>query len=177
MKQWYIVQAQTNMEKKVQSLINEKIARSNFIDMFGDILVPEEQVSALKNGKNTLTTRKFYPGYVFVNMEFTDDTWHLIKSTPSVIGFIGGTKTKPSPLSQKEMDKILQKVETSKEKPVPKQTFEIGELVRITNGPFKDFEGMVEYVNYNHEKVKISISVFGRATPTDFDFTQVIKKE
>lgn len=176
-KRWYIVQAQTNMEKKAQSLLQEKIENSPLKDKFGQLVVPEEQVTALKNGKSTVSTRKFYPGYVFVEMDFDDETWHLIKTTRYVIGFIGGTKTKPSPISQREMDQILGKMEASKEAPVPKQTFDVGGIVLVVDGPFKDFEGTIESVNYNQGKLKVSILIFGRPTLTDFEFSQVAKKE
>ena len=174
-KRWYILQAQTNMEKKAQSLLQDKIDRSELKDKFGQILVPEEQVAALKNGKKVITAKKFYPGYVFIEMDYTDETWHLVKTTTYIIGFVGGIK--PSPMSQKDMDKILAQMDASKDAPVPKQTFEIGSIVLISDGPFKDFEGEVESVNYNNGKIKVSISVFGRPTPTDFDFTQVTKRE
>lgn len=175
-KHWYTVQAISNKEKAAAASIKERIERSPLKDMFGEVLVPEEQVTELKNGKSVTSYRKFYPGYVLVEMEMNDETRYLVRGSANVIDFLG-SKNKPMPLSKKEMDKILGQMEESKKEPVQKQTFEIGEIVRIDSGPFKDFEGMVESVNYNTAKVKVSISVFGRPTPTDFEFKLVQKKE
>ena len=144
-------------------------------DLFGQILVPVEEVVEMKNGQKSITERKFFPGYVLVEMEMNDDTWHLIKSTPKVTGFVGGTANKPTPISEKEVEKIMQQMKEGVDKPRPKVLFEVGEMVRVKEGPFTDFNGSVEDVNYEKSKIRVSVTIFGRATPVELDFGQVEK--
>ena len=174
-KRWYVVHAYSGMEKAVERNLRERIDRSELQDKFGRILVPMEEVVELKNGKKAITERRFFPGYVLVEMEMTDDTWHLIKSTPKVTGFIGGTATKPTPISQREVDNILHQIQEGVEKPKPKVLFESGEMVRVKEGPFTDFNGTVEAVNYEKNKLRVAVSIFGRSTPVELDFSQVEK--
>ena len=174
-KRWYVVHAYSGMEKSVARALQERVDRAGMQDSFGKILVPTEEVVEMKNGQRTITERRFFPGYVLVEMEMTDDTWHLVKSTPKVTGFVGGTANKPTPISQKEVDAILQQVQEGAEKPRPKVLFETGEAVRVKEGPFTDFHGNVEDVNYEKSKLKVSVSIFGRSTPVELDFSQVEK--
>jgi len=173
--QWYVVHAYSGFEKSVQRALKERIARAGMQDKFGEILVPVEEVVEMKGGHKSVTERKFFPGYVLVQMEMNDDTWHLVKSTPKVTGFVGGTATKPSPISEKEVKAILQQIQEGVEKPKPKVLYEVGELVRIIDGPFSDFNGTVEEVNYEKSKLRVSVTIFGRATPVELDFSQVEK--
>ena len=145
-------------------------------DKFGDVLVPTEEVVEMKSGAKSLSERRFFPGYILVQMEMTDETWHLVKSTPKVTGFIGGTANRPSPISQKEVDNILNQVKEGVEKPKPKVLFEVGENVRVKDGPFTDFNGNVEDVNYDKSKIRVSVLIFGRSTPVELDFAQVEKQ-
>lgn len=174
-RRWYVVQAYSGFEKNVQKTLKERIARENMDNYFGQILVPVEEVVDIKNGKKTISERKFFPGYVLVEMEMTDDSWHLVKSTPRVSGFIGGTANKPMPISQKEVDTILQQVQSGGEKPKPKVEFEVGQQVRVNEGPFADFNGIVEEVNYERNKLRVSVQIFGRETPVELEFNQVEK--
>jgi transcription termination/antitermination protein NusG len=174
-KRWYIVHAYSGFEKSVQKALIERIGRSGLADKFGQILVPVEEVVEIKNGQKAVSERKLYPSYVFVELELTDETWHLVKSTQRVTGFIGGTGNKPTPISQKEMDGIINQVKTGVEKPRPKVLFENGESVRIKDGAFTDFNGNVEDVNYEKSKLRVSVMIFGRATPVELDFGQVEK--
>lgn len=174
-KRWYVVQAYSGFEKNVQKTLKERIARENMGDYFGQILVPVEEVVDIKNGRKTISERKFFPGYVLIEMEMTDDSWHLVKSTPRVSGFIGGTANRPMPISQKEVDAILQQVQTGIEKPKPKVEFEVGQQVRVNEGPFADFNGIVEEVNYERNKLRVSVQIFGRETPVELEFNQVEK--
>jgi len=174
-KKWFAVHAYSGMEKSVQRALVERIERAEMQDKFGQILVPTEEVIEVKNGKKTVTERRLFPSYVFVEMEMTDDTWHLVKNTNKVTGFIGGKSNKPSPIPQKEIDKILQQMQDGVEKPRPKVLYEVGEVVRIKEGPFTDFNGSVEEVNYLKSKVRVTVTIFGRATPVDLDFAQVEK--
>jgi transcriptional antiterminator NusG len=174
-KRWYVVHAFSGFEKTVQRALVERIARSEVASQFGQVMVPVEEVVEIKNGQKSMSERKFFPGYVLVEMEMTDDSWHLVKSTPKVTGFIGGTATRPAPISQKEVDTILNQVQTGGEKPKPKFLFEIGEGVRVKDGPFSDFMGNVEDVNYEKSKLHVSVMIFGRATPVELDFGQVEK--
>ncbi len=174
-KKWYVVHAYSGFEKSVQRALTERIKRSGMADQFGQILVPVEEVVEMKNGARAISERKFFPGYVLVEMEMTDDTWHLVKSTPKVTGFVGGTANKPTPISQKEVDAILQQVQEGVEKPRPKVLFELGEAVRVKEGPFTDFHGNVEDVNYEKSKLRVSVTIFGRSTPVELDFSQVEK--
>ena len=176
-KRWYVVHAFSGFEKTVQKALIERIARSgaDVSAQFGQVMVPVEEVVEIKNGQKTMSERKFFPGYVLVEMDMTDDSWHLVKSTPKVTGFIGGTATRPAPISQKEVDTILNQVKTGVEKPKPKFLWEVGEAVRVKEGPFNDFMGNVEDVNYEKSKLHVSVMIFGRATPVELDFGQVEK--
>jgi transcriptional antiterminator NusG len=174
-KRWYVVHAYSGFEKSVQRALVERVARDGMQDFFGQILVPVEEVVEMRNGQKSITERKFFPGYVLVEMEMNDDTWHLIKSTPKVTGFVGGTANKPTPISEKEVDKIMQQMKDGVDKPRPKVLFEVGEMVRVKEGPFTDFNGSVEDVNYEKSKIRVSVTIFGRATPVELDFGQVEK--
>jgi transcriptional antiterminator NusG len=174
-KRWYVVHAYSGFEKSVQRALIERITRAGMQDKFGQVLVPVEEVVEMKSGQKSISERKFFPGYVLVEMEMTDDTWHLIKSTPKVTGFIGGTATKPTPISQREVDNILHQIQEGVEKPKPKVLFESGEMVRVKEGPFTDFNGTVEAVNYEKNKLRVAVSIFGRSTPVELDFSQVEK--
>jgi transcription termination/antitermination protein NusG len=173
---WYAVQAFSGMEKSVKAGIEDRVARSNLQDQFGDILVPVEEVIELKNGQKTISERRLYPGYVLVQMEMTDESWHLVRSTPRVTSFIGGTAQRPTPIKDKEVEIILRRMDDSKSNPTQKMTFEKGESVRVVDGPFKDFSGSVEEVNYDKNKLRVSVVIFGRATPVELDFAQVEKE-
>ena len=172
---WYVVHAYSGMEKAVERNLRERIDRSELQDKFGRILVPMEEVVELKKGKKSVTERRFFPGYVLVEMEMGDDTWHLVKHTGKVTGFVGGAKTRPSPISEAEVTKIVSQMQEGVEKPRPKVQWEVGELVRIKEGPFTDFNGAVEDVNYDKSKVRVEVTIFGRATPVELDFAQVEK--
>ena len=174
-KQWYVVHAYSGFEKNVQKTLKERIEREGMADYFGQVLVPVEEVVDIKNGRKTISERKFFPGYVLVEMEMTDDSWHLVKSTPRVTGFIGGTGNRPLPIMQREVDAILQQVQTGVEKPKPKVQFEVGQQVRVSEGPFADFNGVVEEVNYERNKLRVSVQIFGRETPVELEFAQVVK--
>ncbi|MHB1586719.1 MAG: transcription termination/antitermination protein NusG [Acidiferrobacteraceae bacterium] len=172
---WYVVQAFSGFEKQVQRSLKEHIARSALQERFGDILVPTEEVVEMKGGQKKTSERKFFPGYVLVRMEMDDETWHLVKNVPKVSGFIGGSGTRPTPISDKEADSILQQVQDGVEKPRPKFSFSAGEQVRVIDGPFLDFNGTVEDVNFEKSKLRVSVSIFGRMTPVELDFSQVEK--
>src|SRR5690349_760360 len=174
-KKWFVVHAYSGFEKSVQRALIERIKRSDLTDQFGQILVPVEEVVEMKNGAKAISERKFFPGYVLVEMEMTDDTWHLVKSTPKVTGFVGGTANKPTPTSQKDVDAILQQVQEGVEKPRPKVLFELGEAVRVKEGPFTDFHGNVEDVNYVNSKLRVSVTIIWRPTPVELDFSQAHK--
>lgn len=174
-KQWYVVHAYSGYEKYVQEALKERIISGGFEEKFGDILVPTEDVVEMRSGKKRKTERKFFPGYVLVNMEMDDTTWHLVRSTPRVLGFIGGTSDHPAPISEKEAQNLLQQLEDNVDKPRPKVLFEVGELVRVIDGPFSDFNGTVEEVNYEKNKLRVAVLIFGRATPVDLNFSQVEK--
>jgi len=174
-KRWYVVHTYSQFEKSVQRALVERIERAGVQDLFGQILVPVEEVVELKSGQKTISERKFFPGYLLVEMEMTDETWHLVKNTPKVTGFLGGTAMKPSPISQKEVDNIMQQMQAGVEKPRPKVLFEVGEAVRVKEGPFTDFNGMVEDVNYDKSKLRVSVTIFGRSTPVELNFGQVEK--
>lgn len=174
-KKWYVVHAYSGFEKNVQKTLKERIEREAMQDLFGQVLVPVEEVMDIKNGKRSLSERKFFPGYVLVEMEMTDDSWHLVKSTPRVTGFIGGTANRPLPITQREVDAIMQQIQTGGEKPKPKVEFEVGQRIRVNEGPFADFNGVVDEVNYERNKLRVSVQIFGRETPVELDFTQVEK--
>ena len=172
---WYVVHAYSGMEKAVERNIMERIAQSAFPSKFGSILVPTEEVVETKNGQKKTTERKFFPGYVFVEMVMDDDTWHLIKHTNKVTGFIGGGKNRPSPISEAEVQKIMTQMQSGVEKPRHKVEFEVGEFIRVKEGPFTDFNGSVEEVNYEKNKVRVAVTIFGRSTPVELEFSQIEK--
>ncbi|MGL4574749.1 MAG: transcription termination/antitermination protein NusG [Burkholderiaceae bacterium] len=174
-KRWYVVHAYSGMEKSVMRALQERIERSGMQAQFGKILVPSEEVVEIKNGQKRVAERRFYPGYVLVEMEMTDDTWHLVKNTSKVTGFIGGKANRPTPISEKEVQKIMDQMVEGAEKPRPKVLFEVGELVRVKEGPFTDFNGSVEEVNYEKNKLRVSVTIFGRATSVEMEFGQVEK--
>ena len=174
-KHWYVVHTYSQFEKSVQRALAERIQRDGMQDKFGQILVPVEEVVELKSGQKSITERKFFPGYVLVEMEMTDESWHLVKSTPKVTGFLGGSAMKPTPISEKEVQNIMQQMQAGVEKPRPKVLFEVGELVRVKDGPFTDFNGSVEDVNYDKNKIRVAVTIFGRSTPVELDFGQVEK--
>ena len=174
-KRWYVVHAYSGMEKAVERNLRERIDRSELQAKFGRILVPMEEVVELKNGKKSVTERRFFPGYVLVEMEMADDTWHLVKHTNKVTGFVGGAKNRPAPISEAEVLKIVHQMQEGVEKPRPKVEWSVGELVRVKEGPFTDFNGTVEEVNYEKSKVSVSVMIFGRATPVELEFSQVEK--
>lgn len=172
---WYVVHAYSGYEKKVKAAIAEYVERAGLESSFGDVLVPAEEVVEVRNGKKRTSERKFFPGYVLVQMEMSEETWHLIKSVPQVMGFIGGTAARPAPISQKEVDNILQRVSDGVDKPRPKVMYEPGEMVRVIDGPFKDFEAVVGEVDYDKNKLQVQVLIFGRSTTVDLEFTQVEK--
>jgi len=174
-KQWYVVHAYSQYEKQVARSLREHIDRAGLQDYFGEILVPTEEVVEIRGGRKRTTERKFFPGYVLVQMEMNDQTWHLVKNVPKVLGFIGGTADRPAPITEKEAQRILNRVEESVEKPKPKVLFEPGESVRVTEGPFADFNGVVEEVNYEKSRLRVAVLIFGRSTPVELEFGQVEK--
>jgi transcriptional antiterminator NusG len=174
-KRWYVVHAYSGMEKSVMKALQERVERAGMTDKFGRIMVPTEEVVEVKNGQKSITERRFFPGYVLVEMEMTDESWHLVKNTNKVTGFVGGMANKPTPISQKEVEKILMQMQEGVEKPRPKTLFEVGEMVRVKEGPFTDFNGNVEEVNYEKSRLRVSVTIFGRATPVELEFGQVEK--
>jgi transcriptional antiterminator NusG len=173
---WYAVQVYSGFEKSVQRALEERVSRSALQDKFGQVLVPVEEVVEMKGGQKTISERKLYPGYLLVQMEMDDDTWHLVKNVPRVSAFIGGTALKPTPIKDAEVDIILHRMDESKSNPTQKLTFEKGEMVRVIDGPFKDFSGGVEDVNYEKNKLRVSVVIFGRSTPVELDFSQIEKE-
>ncbi len=174
-KRWYVVHAYSGYEKKVAATLKERIELHDMQDQFGEILVPTEEVVEMRAGQKRKSERKFFPGYVLVQMELNDDSWHLVKDTPRVMGFIGGKADKPAPITEKEAEAILQRVDDSSEKPKPKTIFEPGEMVRVIDGPFNDFNGVVEEVNYEKSRLQVAVLIFGRSTPVELEFGQVEK--
>lgn len=172
---WYVVHAYSQYEKQVQKALKDRIKRAGLEEQFGDILVPTEEVVEIRDGKKRTTERKFFPGYVLVQMMMNDETWHLVKSTPKVMGFIGGTSDRPAPITEREANQILNRVEESVEKPKPKTLYEPGESVRVIDGPFADFSGVVEEVNYEKNRMRVAVLIFGRSTPVELEFGQVEK--
>ncbi|BAU49918.1 transcription termination/antitermination factor NusG [Sulfurifustis variabilis] len=172
---WYVVHTYSGFEKSVVRSLKEHIRNRGMESKFGEILVPTEEVVEMKSGQKRTSERKFFPGYVLVKMEMDDESWHLVKNVPKVTGFIGGSGMKPTPISDKEADAIIRQVQEGVEKPKPKFSFQAGEQVRVTDGPFQDFNGTVEDVNYEKNKLKVSVSIFGRMTPVELDFSQVEK--
>jgi transcriptional antiterminator NusG len=174
-KRWYVIHAFSGFEKQVQRSLLERISRAGMEDMFGEILVPTEEVVEMKGGQKRRSDRKFFPGYVLVEMEMNDESWHLVKEVPKVMGFIGGTSDNPAPITEKEADTILSRVQEGVDKPRPKILFEPGEMVRVVDGPFNDFNGTVEEVNYEKSRLRVAVLIFGRSTPVELDFHQVEK--
>lgn len=174
-KRWYVIHAYSGFEAHVARALRERVARAGMEEQFDDILVPTEEVVEIRDGQQRRSERKFFPGYVFVNMEMTDETWHLVKDVPRVLGFIGGKGDRPAPIPDREADAIRQRMQEGVEKPRPKVLYEPGEVIRVTDGPFTDFNGVVEEVDYEKSRVKVSVSIFGRSTPVDLEFSQVEK--
>jgi len=172
---WYVVHAYSGMEKAVERNLRERIDRAAMQTKFGRILVPTEEVVEMKNGKKSVTERRFFPGYVLVEMVMDDESWHLVKNTSKVTGFVGGARNRPVPISEEEVMKIVNQMQEGIEKPRPKVEWEVGEVVRVKEGPFTDFNGSIEEVNYDKSKVRVSVTIFGRATPVELDFHQVEK--
>ncbi len=174
-KRWYVVHAYSGYEKQVMRALKERIDLSGFAEKFGEVLVPTEEVVEMKAGKKRRSERKFFPGYVLVEMALDDDTWHLVKETPRVMRFVGGKAEEPAAITNQEADIILQRVQTGSEHATPKTVYEAGELIRIVDGPFNDFNGLVEEVNYEKNRLQVSVMIFGRSTPVELDFDQVEK--
>jgi transcriptional antiterminator NusG len=174
-KRWYVVHAYSGFENSVKKALIERITRAGMEDKFGQILVPVEEVVEMKGGQKSITERKFFPGYVLVEMNMDDESWHLVKSTAKVTGFVGGSANKPTPISPKEVEKIMQQMQEGVEKPRPKVLFEVGEVVRVKDGPFTDFNGNVEEVNYDKSRIRVAVTIFGRSTPVELEFAQVEK--
>lgn len=173
--QWYVVHAYSNYEHKVKASLQERIKRFGLEEKFGDILVPTEEVVEMREGQRLRSERKFFPGYVLVKMEMDDETWHLVKEVPKVLGFIGGSSDRPAPITEREANAILNRVQEGVDQPRPKVLFEPGEVVRVIEGPFNDFNGVVEQVNYEKSKVRVAVQILGRSTPVELDFGQVEK--
>ena len=173
--QWYVVHAYSNYEHKVKSSLIDRVRRAGLENKFGEILVPTEEVVEMREGQRRKSERKFFPGYVLVQMEMDDETWHLVKEVPKVLGFIGGSSDRPAPITEREAQAILNRVQEGVDKPRPKILFEPGEVVRVTDGPFNDFSGVVEQVNYEKSKVRVAVQILGRSTPVELDFSQVEK--
>lgn len=174
-KRWYVVHAYSGFENQVKRSLIDHIARSGLEEKFGEILVPTEEVVEMRDGQKRKSERKFFPGYVLVQMEMDEQSWHLVKNVPKVMGFIGGTSDKPAPITDREADVILQRIQDGVEKPKPKVLFEPGEVVRVTHGPFNDFNGVVEEVNYEKSRLRVAVLIFGRSTPVELEFGQVEK--
>ncbi|BAU58946.1 transcription termination/antitermination protein NusG [Halorhodospira halochloris] len=172
---WYVIHAYSGFEKQVQRSLKERVKRAGMEEKFGEILVPTEEVVEMREGQKRKSERKFFPGYVLVQMELDDDTWHLVKEVPRVMGFIGGRPDRPSPITDREAESILNRVREGAEKPKPKVLFEVGEVVRVTDGPFTDFNGAVEEVNYEKSRLRVAVMIFGRSTPVELEFSQVEK--
>ena len=175
-RRWYVVHAYSGFEQQVKRLLQERIRRSGLEESFGEVLVPTEEVVEMRAGQRRRSDRKFFPGYVLVNMTMDDATWHLVKSVPKVMGFIGGSSDRPAPISDREANEILQRVQEGVEKPRPKVLFQPGEVIRVVDGPFKDFSGTVEEVNYEKSRLRLEVSIFGRSTPVELEFSQVEKE-
>jgi transcriptional antiterminator NusG len=174
-KRWYVVHAYSGFEKQVKRSLEERVARAGMEELFGEVLVPTEEVVEMKGGQKRRSDRKFFPGYVLVEMEMNEETWHLVKDVPKVLGFIGGTSDRPAPITEREANAILNRVKEGVDKPRPKILFEPGEMVRVTDGPFNDFNGVVEEVNYDKSRLRVAVLIFGRSTPVELEFHQVEK--
>lgn len=173
--QWYVVHAYSGFENQVKRSLEDRVKRSGLDEKFGEILVPTEEVVEMRDGQKRKSDRKFFPGYVLVQMEMDEASWHLVKDCPKVMGFIGGRSDKPTPISQREAQNILDRIQEGVEKPKPKVLFEVGEVVRVIDGPFTDFNGAVEEVNYDKSRLRVAVSIFGRSTPVELEFGQVSK--
>jgi transcriptional antiterminator NusG len=174
---WYVVQTTAQYENKVRETLADRVKLAGLESSFGEVLIPTEEVVEMKSGQKRKSERKFFPGYILVNMEMNDDTWHLVRHVPKVLGFIGGRPDQPSPISDKEVDNILSRIQDTHDKPKPKTLFEVGEVIRITEGPFTDFVGVIEEVNYEKTRVKVSVMIFGRSTPIELRFDQIRKEK
>ncbi|MDO4642376.1 MAG: transcription termination/antitermination protein NusG [Cardiobacteriaceae bacterium] len=174
-KQWYVLQTYSQFEHQVKRALLERVEREGLQDSFGDVLIPAEEVVEIKDGKKRNSQRKFFPNYVLVEMEMNDTTWHVVRSIPKVSGFVGGTAEKPAPIPSSEVDAIMRRIKEGTDKPRPKTLFEIGEEVRIIDGPFAEFMGTVEEVLYDKSRLKVSVLIFGRPTPVELEFHQVEK--
>ena len=174
-KRWYVIHAYSGYEKQVKRSLEDRIERAAMEELFGEVLVPTEEIVEMKGGQKRRSDRKFFPGYVLVEMEMTVDTWHLVKDVPKVMGFIGGTAERPAPISEKEANAILNRLQEGADKPRPKVLFEPGEMVRVVDGPFNDFNGVVEDVDYDKSRLKVAVLIFGRSTPVELEFHQVEK--
>lgn len=174
-KAWYVVQAYSGFEHQVKRLMEERVHQENMDNKFGQILVPTEEVIEMRDGQKRRSERKFFPGYVLVQMEMNEDSWHLVNSVPKVLGFIGGSSDKPAPISEREVQAIMQRIQEGANKPKPKILYEPGEVVRVTDGPFNDFNGVVEEVNYEKNRLRVAVLIFGRSTPVELEFGQVEK--
>ena len=172
---WYVIQAYSGYEQKVKTAIEERIALNGLSEKFGEILIPTEQIVELKSGTKKTTERKFFPGYILIQMNLEDDSWQLVQSTPRVSGFVGGTRDKPLPISEEDVNSIINRIEVGEDAPAPKTLYEPGEVVRVCDGPFNDFNGVVENVDYERNIVKVSVQILGRATPVELDFLQIEK--
>jgi transcription termination/antitermination protein NusG len=172
---WYVVHAYSNFEHRVAEVLQERVKRHGLEAKFGEVLVPTEEVIEMRDGQKRKSDRKFFPGYVLVQMEMDEDTWHLVKEVPKVLGFIGGSPEKPAAITDKEAMAILRRVEEGVDKPKPKVLFEPGEVVRVTHGPFNDFNGVVESVNYEKSRIQVAVQILGRSTPVELEFSQVEK--
>ncbi len=172
---WYVVHAYSGYEKRVANSLKEQIELKGLDDYFGEVLVPTEEVIEMRDGKKRKSERKFYPGYVLVQMEMNDQSWHMVRNTPRVMGFIGGTADKPAPITDREADAILQRLKEGEGKPTQKTIFEPGEMIRVIDGPFADFNGVVEGVNYEKSRLQVAVTIFGRSTPVELEFSQVEK--
>ena len=174
-KQWFVVHAYSNYEMRVREALKERIERFGLEEHFGEILIPTEEVVEMREGQKKKSTRKFFPGYVLVEMDLNDDSWHLVKDTPRVLGFIGGTSDRPAPITEKEANAIMNRMQEGVESPRPRVLFEVGEVVRVNDGPFNDFNGVVEEVNYEKSTMRVAVQIFGRSTPVELEFFQVEK--
>ena len=173
--QWYVVHAYSGFENQVKRSLEDRVKRSGLDEKFGQILVPTEEVVEMRDGQKRKSDRKFFPGYVLVQMDMDEASWHLVKDCPKVMGFIGGSSDKPTPISQREAQNILDRIQEGVEKPKPKVLFEVGEVVRVIDGPFTDFNGVVEEVNYDKSRLRVAVSIFGRSTPVELEYGQVEK--
>ena len=174
-KRWYVVHAYSGFENQVKKSLEDRVRRAGMEDLFGEILVPTEEVVEIREGQKRRSERKFFPGYLLVQMEMNDASWHLVREVPRVMGFIGGSSDRPAPITEREAEAILNRVREGVDKPRPKVLFEVGEVVRVTEGPFTDFNGVVEEVNYEKSRLRVAVLIFGRSTPVELEFSQVEK--